>query len=70
MYRDINLGRIIVEVKAPDQVGLLHLLANTISKCGFNIEFARIATEQGIATDIFQYKLKSLPMKKSKPPNF
>ena len=53
VYRDVNLGRTIVEVKAPDQVGLLHLLAKTISKCSFNIEFARIATEQGIATDIF-----------------
>ena len=53
VYRDVNLGRTIVEVKAPDQVGLLHLLAKTISKCGFDIEFARIATEQGIATDIF-----------------
>ena len=59
VYRDINLGRTIVEVKAPDQVGLLHLLANTISKCGFNIEFARIATEQGIATDVFNINLKS-----------
>jgi len=53
VYRDINLGRTIVEVKAPDQPGLLHLLTKTISQCGFNIEFARIATEQGIATDIF-----------------
>ena len=53
VYRDINLGRTIVEVKAPDQPGLLHLLTKTISQCGFNIEFARIATEQSIATDIF-----------------
>jgi [protein-PII] uridylyltransferase len=59
VYRDINLGRTIVEVKAPDQVGLLHLLAKTISVCGFNIEFARIATEQGIATDIFHIGTKS-----------
>ena len=41
-----KIGFTIVEVKAIDQVGLLHLLAKTISKCGFNIEFARIATEQ------------------------
>ena len=47
------LSRTIVEVRAPDQVGLLHLIAKTISKCGFSIQFARIATEQGIATDIF-----------------
>ena len=53
VYRDVSLNRTIVEVRAPDQVGLLHLIAKTISKCGFSIQFARIATEQGIATDIF-----------------
>ena len=53
VYRDVSLNRTIVEVRAPDQVGLLHLIAKTISKCGFGIQFARIATEQGIATDIF-----------------
>ena len=69
VYRDVNLGRIIVEVKAPDQVGLLHLLSKTISKCGFDIEFARIATEQGIATDIFHISSgKSLD--KAKPSKF
>ncbi|HCY58039.1 MAG TPA: [protein-PII] uridylyltransferase, partial [Opitutae bacterium] len=53
VYRDISLNRTIVEVRAPDQVGLLHLIAKTISNCGFSIQFARIATEQGIATDVF-----------------
>ena len=53
VYRDISLNRTIVEVRAPDQVGLLHLIAKTISTCGFSIQFARIATEQGIATDVF-----------------
>ena len=53
VYHDVSLGRIIVEVRAADRVGLLHLIAKTISNCGFSIKFARIATEQGIATDIF-----------------
>ncbi len=53
VYRDVSLGRTIVEVRAPDQVGLLHVIAKSISDCGFTIVFARIATEQGIATDIF-----------------
>ncbi len=53
VYRDVSLGRTIVEVRAADQVGLLHVIAKTISDCGFTIMFARIATEQGIATDIF-----------------
>ena len=53
VYHDVTLGRIMVEVRAADQVGLLHLIAKTISRCGFSIKFARVATEQGIATDIF-----------------
>ena len=31
----------------------MYQFAKTISKCGFSIKFARVATEQGIATDIF-----------------
>ena len=42
-----------MEVRAADQIGLLHLISKTISRCGFSIQFARVATEQGIATDIF-----------------
>ena len=53
VYHDVALGRIIVEVRAADQLGLLHIISKTISKCGFSIQFARVATEQGIATDIF-----------------
>ena len=48
-----------MEVRAADQVGLLHLIAKTISKCGFSIQFARVATEQGIATDIFNIERAS-----------
>ena len=70
VYRDMNLGRTIVEVKAPDRVGLLHLLAKTISECGFGIEFARIATEQGIATDIFHIVSKGGGEGKTKPIQF
>ena len=58
-YRDVSLGRIIVEVRAADRVGLLHLIAKTIASCGFGILFARIATEQNIATDIFNIEQSS-----------
>ncbi len=58
VYRDVALNRTIVEVRASDEVGLLHLIAKTISKCGFSILFARIATEQGIATDVFNIEPK------------
>ncbi|MEC8013968.1 MAG: [protein-PII] uridylyltransferase [Verrucomicrobiota bacterium] len=63
VYRDVSLNRTIVEVRAPDQVGLLHLISKTISSCGFSIQFARIATEQGIATDIFNIE----PLKSKEP---
>ena len=39
VYRDVSLNRTIVEVRAPDQVGLLHLISKTISSCGFSIQF-------------------------------
>ena len=53
VYRDISLGRTIVEVRAADRVGLLHLIAKHIADAGFSIHFARIATEQSVATDVF-----------------
>ena len=53
VYRDISLGRTIVEVRAADRVGLLHLIAKHIANAGFSIHFARIATEQSVATDVF-----------------
>jgi len=58
VYKDLSLNRTIVEVRAADQTGLLHLIAKTISSCGLSIQFARIATEQGIATDIFNVEPK------------
>jgi UTP:GlnB (protein PII) uridylyltransferase len=36
---------------------LLHLIAKTISRCGFSIQFARVATEQEIATDVFNIEM-------------
>ncbi len=69
VYHDVALGRIIVEVRAADQVGLLHLIAKTISKCGFSIQFARVATEQSIATDIFNIQRASNE-KQSSPSQF
>ena len=69
VYHDVSLGRIIVEVRAADQVGLLHLISKTISSCGFSIRFARIATEQGIATDIFNIE-RATQDKDSSPSQF
>jgi len=53
VYQELALKRTIIEVQASDQIGLLYLLAKTISDHGFDITFARISTERGVALDTF-----------------
>jgi len=43
----------ILEVQAPDRLGLLYHLLRAISHGGISIEAARIATEQKAALDVF-----------------
>jgi [protein-PII] uridylyltransferase len=53
VYHELSMQRTIVEVQARDQLGLLYRLAKTISDQGFDITFARIGTERGVAVDTF-----------------
>ncbi|MDP3073723.1 MAG: [protein-PII] uridylyltransferase [Opitutaceae bacterium] len=53
VYSELGLKRTIIEVQARDQIGLLYRLAKTISDHGFDITFARIGTERGVAIDTF-----------------
>ncbi|MBI5691131.1 MAG: [protein-PII] uridylyltransferase [Verrucomicrobia bacterium] len=53
VYNELTMQRTIVEVQARDQIGLLYRLAKTISDHGFDITFARIGTERGVAIDTF-----------------
>jgi [protein-PII] uridylyltransferase len=53
VYHELSMQRTIVEVQARDEIGLLFRLAKTISDHGFDITFARIGTERGIAIDTF-----------------
>jgi [protein-PII] uridylyltransferase len=53
VYHELSMQRTIVEVQARDQIGLLYRLAKTISDHGFDITFARIGTERGMAIDTF-----------------
>lgn len=53
VYHELTMDRTIVEIQARDQIGLLFRLAKAISKQGFDITFARIGTERGIALDTF-----------------
>jgi len=53
VYHELSLKRTIIEVQAPDSLGLLYRLAKIITLHDFDITFARIATENGIANDTF-----------------
>jgi [protein-PII] uridylyltransferase len=53
VYHEISMQRTIVEVQARDQIGLLYRLAKSIFDFGFDITFARIGTERGVAIDTF-----------------
>jgi len=53
IYHEEATGRTVVEIQARDQIGLLYRLAKTIGEHGYNITWARIATERGIAIDAF-----------------
>jgi [protein-PII] uridylyltransferase len=48
----------ILEVQAPDRLGLLYHLLRAISHGGISIEAARIATEQNAALDVFYLRTK------------
>ena len=53
VYHELSLKRTIIEVQASDRVGLLYRLSRLIFTKGFDITFARIATERGVAMDTF-----------------
>ncbi len=53
VYHELSMERTIVDIQARDQIGLLYQLAKTISDQGFDITFARIGTERGVALDTF-----------------
>jgi [protein-PII] uridylyltransferase len=53
VYHELSMERTIVEIQARDQIGLLYRLTKAISDQGFDITFARIGTERGVAIDTF-----------------
>jgi [protein-PII] uridylyltransferase len=53
VYHELSMQRTIVEIQARDQIGLLYRLAKIISDHAFDITFARIGTERGVAIDTF-----------------
>ena len=53
VYHELSMQRTIVEIQARDEIGLLYRLAKIIYDHKFDITFARIGTERGIAIDTF-----------------
>ena len=43
----------VIEVQAPDRLGLLHAITRTLSRLGLTIHLSRVATEAGRVVDIF-----------------
>jgi len=52
-YHELSRKRTIIEVQASDRIGLLYSIARLIYASGFDITFARIATERAVAMDTF-----------------
>lgn len=63
IYHELSLKRTIIEVRANDSIGLLYRLTRAIFELGFDITFARIATERQVAVDTFYIE----PVDKTKP---
>ena len=53
VFHELSLRRTIIEVKANDRLGLLYELTRSLYESGFDITFARISTERGVAIDTF-----------------
>ncbi|MDA0346443.1 MAG: [protein-PII] uridylyltransferase [Verrucomicrobia bacterium] len=53
VYRDAELQKTVVEIEAYDKIGLLYFLGKEIYEQGYDMTFARIATERNIAVDTF-----------------
>ena len=53
VYHEVDLEKTVVEVEAYDKLGLLYFLGKVIFEKGYDMTFARIATERNIAVDTF-----------------
>ena len=53
VYHELSLKRTIIEAQTNDRIGLLYRLARLIYEKGFDITFARVSTERGVAMDTF-----------------
>lgn len=59
VYHELSLKQTIIEVQASDRIGLLYQISRLITIKSFDISFARIATERGVAMDTFYIKSKN-----------
>lgn len=52
-YLQDDLGRLVLELQAPDRIGLLFRVGSAIRESGHALAFANVATERGYALDTF-----------------
>lgn len=52
-YRLEDIGRTVLEIQAPDRLGLLFRLGRAIRESGHALSYANVATERGYALDTF-----------------
>ncbi|MFN7340115.1 MAG: HD domain-containing protein [Opitutia bacterium] len=52
-YRLEDLGRTVLELQAPDRIGLLFRVGTAIRESGHALSYANVATERGYALDTF-----------------
>ena len=53
IYREIRSPRLIIEIRAPDRIGLLYRVGRVLAGQDFNLSSAVVATERGQAIDCF-----------------
>jgi [protein-PII] uridylyltransferase len=51
--RESSPSHTIIEVTAPDEIGLLHRIATAFRDCGVSISSAIVMTSGGAAADVF-----------------
>ncbi|GAA3866516.1 [protein-PII] uridylyltransferase [Saccharothrix violaceirubra] len=52
-FDDESTGAVVLELRAPDRIGLLHHVADALERCGADIRWARVATLGSTVVDSF-----------------
>jgi [protein-PII] uridylyltransferase len=61
-FDDEATGAVVLELRAADRIGLLHLVADALEQCGVDIRWARVATLGGTVVDSFSLATDDGPL--------